>query len=81
MEKVMSHFVMPHSNDWNAKRILNNGKFSTYALLSNDGWFANGEMGWFGISCNEGMKWEDTFHQLISSIDENKVLTIVDCHI
>lgn len=56
-------------------------KFSTYALLKDGEWFAKGEMGWWAISTNENENWGAQIEKLISTLPEDTLLTVVDCHI
>lgn len=61
--------------------IINQSKFSTYALLKDGEWFAKGEMGWWAISTNENENWGAQIERLISTLPEDTLLTVVDCHI
>jgi len=57
--------------------------FQTYAVLKDGEWFERGEMGWFGMSHNEKdpVEWNGEFLQLIESLPDDTLLTVVDCHI
>lgn len=61
-------------------RVLN--LFGTYAIVHNGEWVAQGEMGWFGMS-NNTVSTEE-FHrrewELIQSLPDDTLMTIVDCH-
>jgi hypothetical protein len=61
--------------------IERNSGFSTYAVLRDDEWYEKGEMGWWGVSTNENDNWQKEFNKLISSLSEDTLITIVDCHI
>ena len=69
------------TNDTKESYIENRKEFSTYALLKNGEWFANGEMGWWAMSSDEDDNWQIEFNKLIKSLPEDTLLTIVDCHI
>lgn len=55
--------------------------FITYAVVKDGEWYEKGEMGWWGISSNEVDNWEETFNHLLSDVDGDRVITIIDCHI
>lgn len=54
-----------------------------FALVKDGEWYDRGEMGWFGCVSNEmeADKWNDFVNKTIEELDENEILTIVDCHI
>ena len=58
---------------------------STYAVLKDGEWISKGEMGWFGMSSEsdeEAKQWSDGFFEnFIKPLDDNALITIVDCHI
>jgi len=54
----------------------------TYAVLYKGEWIANGEMGWFGVSMDEDCSsYEEAFTKIMESLDDDDLLTILDCHI
>jgi hypothetical protein len=55
----------------------------TFALLRDGGWYECGEMGWWGCVYNkkETSKWNEEFAELIDSLEDDELITIVDCHI
>ena len=59
--------------------------FATYAALDEKGWYAPGEMGWFGCSSEsdkESLDWEEGFRKrFIDTLDPEDEVVIVDCHI
>lgn len=60
------------------------GCISTYAVVKDGQWQAKGEMGWFGMSNDEvsEAEWSQKFMEVFKqAIDENLLITIVDCHI
>lgn len=66
-----------------AKRMAS---FHTFAVVTSDGlWISKGNCGWFGVSDEtpeEADDWETNFvKKFIEGEDENKTVTIVDCHI
>lgn len=56
---------------------------TTFAVLHNNEWIARGEMGWFGCVSNEKDhdKHQFSVWELIQSLPDDMLLTIVDCHI
>jgi hypothetical protein len=60
-----------------------NGYFSTFAVIKDGKWYQKGDMGWWGVVSNEkdANKWDKEFSQLIEDLDEDTMLTLVDCHI
>lgn len=56
---------------------------STYAVVKDGEWFGQGEMGWFGMSRDEltAAEWNRKFNELIDSLPDDTLLTVVDCHI
>lgn len=60
--------------------------FNTFAVIDNNGkWYEKGEMGWFGVSFDtpeESYEWDiNYFDRFIKGLDEDMIITIVDCHI
>ena len=60
-----------------------NSTLVTFAVVKDGKWYEKGEMGWFGMSHNEKEEgaWETEFWNLLKSLSENTLLTVVDCHI
>lgn len=59
------------------------GRLSTYAILKDGEWIANGEMGWFGFS-NDNMtkdEWSKRYLELLDSLPDDTLLSVYDCHI
>lgn len=66
--------------------IQKNTEFSTYARLTPDGvWHEPGKMGWFSSSetPEENTNWHNEYYETFikPAIENNWMLTIVDCHI
>lgn len=61
----------------------NNNIICPYALLYNGQWMSKGEMGWFGMSSDElsSEEWAEKVSEIIKSLSDDTLLTIVDCHI
>lgn len=59
--------------------------FSTYAVITPDGvWHAPGEMGWFGFSSekfDDKNTFVDEFYENFIKPNQDKVISIIDCHI
>ncbi len=67
------------------KEIVNLDKLHTkvFAILKDGEWVEQGEMGWFGVSSNNKTdeEWKNKVNEIISSLEEDEKLTVVDCHI
>ena len=57
------------------------GAILTFAVLMNEEWYERGEMGWWAIVVNEKDNWKEEYSKLLGSINDNELLTVVDCHI
>ena len=55
--------------------------FSTFAVLMDGKWYEKGEMGWWAMVAGEDENWSSKFADLFASLDGEKWLTVVDCHI
>ncbi len=55
----------------------------TFAILIDGKWYEEGNMGWWGMVSNkkEDKDWNKEFEKLLEKVPNNKLLTIVDCHI
>lgn len=55
----------------------------TYAVVKDSQWFARGEMGWWGMSSDDmpQEEWNRKVNELIDSLPDDTLITIVDCHI
>ena len=61
-----------------------NNALVPYAILHNGEWYQKSEMGWWGISYDEKMtqeEWNEQIQKLYDSLDDDTLLTAVDCHI
>lgn len=63
--------------------VAKNTTISTFAVLKDGKWYERAEMGWFGSTRNdkEPKDWEQEFRKLLMSVDDETLLTLVDCHI
>ena len=58
--------------------------FLTHALLYNGEWMEPGKMGWWGMSSatkDSRKDFKETFKQIMSNLDPNDYISVVDCHI
>jgi hypothetical protein len=57
--------------------------FQTHAVVYEGSWYQRGEMGWFGISMDEmeDSDWDAQFTNLLSSLPDDTLLSVYDCHI
>ena len=55
----------------------------TFAVVKDGVWYARGTMGWWGVVHDEENEdeWERRFADLIDSLEDDALLTVVDCHI
>lgn len=62
---------------------VRNGALSPYAVLKDGNWYQKGKMGWFGMSSDEitEEEWNQKFIELFESLDNDTLLSVVDCHI
>ena len=54
---------------------------STFAVLMDGKWYEKGEMGWWACVSNENADWSEEFGKLLDGIEDDTLLTVVDCHI
>lgn len=54
-----------------------------YALVKDGQWVAKGQMGWFGMSSDDISQddWNRKVNELLESLPDDTLLTLVDCHI
>lgn len=54
-----------------------------FAFIKDGEWVEKGQMGWFGMASNEKEQgdWNKEFYEMIKSLPEDTLLTVVDCHI
>lgn len=57
--------------------------FTTFAIIYNGEWYEKGEMGWFACVRNEksNYDWAGRFLDILDSLSDDAVLSLVDCHI
>lgn len=63
--------------------IANLSEIIPFAIVKDGKWYERGECGWFGsVFDDKGEKqWSEEVRELIESIDDNEIVSIVDCHI
>ena len=54
-----------------------------FAVVMNGNWYQKGEVGWFGMSNDEMTQeeWNVQFWNMLSKLDPETTLTLMDCHI
>jgi hypothetical protein len=54
-----------------------------YAFVKDGKWVAKGDMGWWGMSDDHHTQdeWNKQYHKMLSELDPETVVTLVDCHI
>jgi hypothetical protein len=60
-----------------------NRAITTYAIVKDGEWISKGKMGWWGMSSDSMSQdeWNEKYNELIDSLPDDTLLTIVDCHI
>lgn len=64
--------------------IKRRGIWTPYAYVTEDGWFAPGDMGYWGMSSDETKdrdEFDKAFKKFVAELHPKDVVTIVDCHI
>jgi hypothetical protein len=56
---------------------------TTFTVIKDSNWFEKGTMGWWGMSYPKmsQKEWNIIFNDLVDSLPDDTLLTIVDCHI
>lgn len=56
---------------------------SSYAIVKDGVWYSRGKMGWFGLSSGdkEYSVWFDELSSLLDPLDDEVMISVVDCHI
>lgn len=59
------------------------GSAVTYALVTDGEWYERGQMGWFGLSSDDMSQddWHNIWWKIVGDLDDDTMLTVVDCHI
>jgi len=72
-----------YKKEINYAKSFTDEEWPTFAVVFNGEWIQKGEMGWWGITTDakEQEKWNQEFKKIWDSIDENELITLVDCHI
>ena len=55
-----------------------------FAFITPDGkWYERGEMGWWAVVTNEKSPddWDAEFYKMVEKLDDDVIVTLVDCHI
>ena len=60
---------------------MNISDIHTFAILKDGKWYEKGNMGWWGVVSDENEQWDKEFERIISEVNDNELITIVDCHI
>jgi hypothetical protein len=59
-----------------------NKAICTFAVLKDGQWYERGAMGWWGmVADDKGDEWPKQFNELLDSLPDDTLLTVVDCHI
>jgi hypothetical protein len=80
-EQRKKHLEMYKTKEEYVKR---RGIWTPYAVLSDCGWHATGDMGYWGMSSDETEdrdRFDQEFIKLLAEYDDDEMITMVDCHI
>ena len=57
--------------------------FPTFAVVKDGKWYEKGKMGWWAMVADEKDQhtWEEEFKKLLAEVDDDTLISIVDCHI
>lgn len=60
-----------------------NRAMTTYAYVKDSQWYSKGKMGWWGFSDDKITQddWNEHYNDMIDSLPDDTLLTLVDCHI
>lgn len=60
-----------------------NEVLSTFAVVKDGIWYEQGKMGWWGMVTDKitQNEWNEKFKELLNSVSDDTVLTLIDCHI
>ena len=58
-----------------------NNALIPFAIVKNGIWHESGSMGWWAIVSDKKSDWEKIFNDIFNSIDDEELITLVDCHI
>ena len=63
--------------------IKRQSQISTFAVLKDGKFYKRGKMGWWGCVSDEKDedKWNEEWNNLVDSVSDDTLLTVVDCHI
>lgn len=64
-------------------RRAENAACTPFAILMDGKWYERGEMGWWGVVLNErdSDEWNAKCRELLDELDDDTMITLVDCHI
>ncbi len=79
--KANKYWYSIKEDDTKESYVERNTHFSTFGLLMDDKWYGKGEMGWWACVSNENNNWDEEFTKLFESLDGEKWITVIDCHI
>ena len=54
-----------------------------YAMVVGGKWYEKGQMGWWGMASGEmsDEAWAEEVNKLLDGLDDDELVTVVDCHI
>jgi hypothetical protein len=84
--KELGHFVTLEELQCTREEYVRRAEDSActpFAVLKDGQWYERGEMGWWGVVLNESeaTEWNAKCRELLDGLDDDTMLTIVDCHI
>lgn len=83
-DKQTRYLVGILENDTKESFIARSSLCSTFAIVKDGEWIECAKMGWWGVTYDENMeenKWAEYWTNLVASLPNDTLLTLVDCHI
>lgn len=77
-DNPINFYCKGNKEDFHKKMLYN--QFGTFAILKDKFWYQKGQLGWFGTCEKEDKNWEETYYEILESIDDEDWLTVIDYH-
>lgn len=79
-------FSSPEDFNMSREQYVENARnraISTFAVVKDGVWYEKGQMGWWGMACNEKDQdeWNKQVAALLDSVPDETIVSIYDCHI
>ena len=77
-DNPINFYCKGNKEDFHKKMLYN--QFGTFAILKDKFWYQKGQLGWFGTCEKEDKNWEETYYEILESINDEDWLTVIDYH-